>query len=74
MIGVYIKAMGGWPTFLLLASWFVCAEACRVGATVWLSHWTGVADMPGVRALATCPAWCITRIEFKMWKGKNMLT
>jgi len=47
VIAAYVKAMGGWPTFLLLASWFILAEACRVGATVWLSHWTGVADMPG---------------------------
>ena len=49
VIAAYVKAMGGWPTFLLLASWFILAEACRVGATVWLSHWTGVADMPGAQ-------------------------
>ena len=47
MVSIYIAAMGGWPVFLALAAWFLMAEAARVGATVWLSHWTGVADMPG---------------------------
>ena len=44
---MYIRAMGGYPIFLLLALWFIMCEAARVGATVWLSHWTGVADQPG---------------------------
>lgn len=47
VVKVYIKAMGGLPTFLVLVAGFLLAEAARVGATVWLSHWTGVADMPG---------------------------
>ena len=47
VVKVYIKAMGGLPTFLVLVAGFLLAEATRVGATVWLSHWTGVADMPG---------------------------
>lgn len=68
VITVYIKAMGGWPTFLVLATWFLLAEACRVGATVWLSHWTGVADMPGeVRKFGD-----IRFSKFKMytcWRG-----
>jgi len=57
VIAAYVKAMGGWPTFLLLASWFILAEACRVGATVWLSHWTGVADMPGAHYEKHQLAW-----------------
>jgi len=43
--------MGGMPTFLLLAAWFIMCEAARVGATVWLSHWTGVANQPGEYAV-----------------------
>ena len=55
VVKVYIKAMGGLPTFLVLVAGFLLAEAARVGATVWLSHWTGVADMPGaLPALAPC--------------------
>jgi len=50
IISVYIRAMGGWHIFAALALWFLLAEVCRVGATVWLSHWTGVADMPGALA------------------------
>ncbi len=46
-IRAYISAMGGFRVFLPLAACFLVAEAGRVGATVWLSHWTGVADMPG---------------------------
>jgi hypothetical protein len=57
VVKVYIKAMGGLPTFLVLVAGFLLAEAARVGATVWLSHWTGVADMPGaLPALAASPA------------------
>ena len=39
--------MGGWTHFALLMLWFVLTEAARVAATVWLSHWTNVADLPG---------------------------
>lgn len=51
VIKVYIRAMGGMPSFLLLAAWYLMCESARVGATVWLSHWTGVADQPGVLAI-----------------------
>ena len=47
MLMVYVNAMGGKLRFLLLLSWFVLVELCRVGATVWLSYWTGSADSPG---------------------------
>ena len=30
VVGVYIKAMGGWPTFLLLAAWFLMCELFAV--------------------------------------------
>ena len=43
---VYIKAMGGPTRFLLIMSWLVLVEVCRVGSTVWLSHWTNVANRP----------------------------
>ena len=36
--------MGGLLRFGLLMSWFVLVELCRVGATVWLSYWTGVTE------------------------------
>ncbi len=58
VISVYIRAMGGWHIFAALALWFLLAEVCRVGATVWLSHWTGVAGMPG--ALASS---CMSTLE-----------
>ena len=45
-LGVYIKAMGGLTRFLLLMSWLVLVEVCRVAATVWLSYWTNVANRP----------------------------
>lgn len=47
MLWAYIRAMGGIWRFGLLMSWFVLIEAARVGATVWLSHWTGAADQKG---------------------------
>lgn len=68
VISVYIRAMGGWHVFAALALWFLLAEVCRVGATVWLSHWTGVADMPG--ALAS--SWMST-LELHC-RGSNNLT
>jgi hypothetical protein len=49
--------MGGLPTFLVLVAGFLLAEAARVGATVWLSHWTGVADMPGEQNCSWALPW-----------------
>ena len=47
MLMVYVNAMGGKLRFTILMSWFLLVELCRVGATVWLSYWTGIADKPG---------------------------
>ncbi|KAL0044905.1 hypothetical protein WJX82_001780 [Trebouxia sp. C0006] len=47
MLMVYVNAMGGKFKFLVLMSWFLLVELCRVGATVWLSYWTGITDRPG---------------------------
>ena len=47
MLMVYVDAMGGKLRFTILMSWFLLVELCRVGATVWLSYWTGIADSPG---------------------------
>ena len=44
VIRVYITAMGGLLRFGLLMTWFVLVELCRVGATVWLSYWTGITE------------------------------
>ena len=44
VIRVYITAMGGLLRFGVLMTWFVLVELCRVGATVWLSYWTGVTE------------------------------
>ena len=41
----YITALGGWPAVTLLLTVFVSAELFRVGATVWLSIWTGALRM-----------------------------
>lgn len=51
MLMVYVNAMGGKLRFSILMSWFLLVELCRVGATVWLSYWTGIADNPGERIL-----------------------
>ena len=56
MLMVYVNAMGGKFRFLVLMSWFLLVELCRVGATVWLSYWTGITDRPGRPCL---PAPCI---------------
>lgn len=50
MLMVYVNAMGGKLRFTILMSWFLLVELCRVGATVWLSYWTGIADNPGAHA------------------------
>ncbi|KAL3160420.1 hypothetical protein ABBQ32_010743 [Trebouxia sp. C0010 RCD-2024] len=47
MLMVYVNAMGGKLRFSILMSWFLLVELCRVGTTVWLSFWTGIADNPG---------------------------
>ena len=47
VLNFYINAMGGKLKFSLLMSWFLLVEAARVGATVWLSHWTDTVDAPG---------------------------
>ncbi len=47
MLMVYVNAMGGKLRFIILLSWFLLVELCRVGATVWLSYWTGITDRPG---------------------------
>ena len=44
VLNFYISAMGGKWKFGLLMSWFLLVEAARVGATVWLSHWTDTVD------------------------------
>ena len=67
VIGVYIRAMGGLPNFLLLAAWFLMCEAARVGATVWLSHWTGAADRPGARAAGLC-----SRLDAPCYSSKSI--
>lgn len=54
MLMVYVNAMGGKLRFGILLSWFVLVELCRVGATVWLSYWTGNADKPGMLSVSTC--------------------
>jgi hypothetical protein len=43
VVKAYITALGGWPVVVLLFSVFILAELFRVGATVWLSIWTGEA-------------------------------
>ena len=53
MLMVYVNAMGGKLRFTILMSWFLLVELCRVGATVWLSYWTGIADKPGECVLQT---------------------
>lgn len=42
-----MKALGGIWGFGLLMSWYLLVEAARIGTTVWLSHWTGMADRKG---------------------------
>lgn len=37
----YVRALGGVPWALYLVFGFAAVEALRVGATVWLSVWTG---------------------------------
>lgn len=51
MLMVYVDAMGGKLRFTILMSWFLLVELCRVGATVWLSYWTGIVDNPGAQLL-----------------------
>jgi hypothetical protein len=41
VVKAYINALGGYPVVFLLFSIFILAELFRVGATVWLSIWTG---------------------------------
>lgn len=41
VVWAYMSALGGLPTVLLLVGGFVTTELLRVGATVWLSVWTG---------------------------------
>lgn len=41
VVKAYISALGGYPAVILLFTVFVSAELFRVGATVWLSIWTG---------------------------------
>lgn len=41
VVKAYITALGGWPVVVLLFTVFILAELFRVGATVWLSIWTG---------------------------------
>ena len=65
VVQTYIQAMGGWPRFSLLMLGFIMAEVARISATVWLSHWTSVADLPGTpprcarysHASGLCPVW-----------------
>jgi len=47
VLNVYIRSMGGAFRFSLLMALFVCVEAGRVCATVWLSTWTDTVDIPG---------------------------
>lgn len=58
MLMVYVNAMGGKLRFTILMSWFLLVELCRVGATVWLSYWTGIADKPGACVLQTTVFAC----------------
>jgi hypothetical protein len=44
VVKAYLVAMGGWPAFVILMIGFLGAELFRVGATVWLSIWTGEED------------------------------
>ena len=59
MLMVYVNAMGGKLRFTILMSWFLLVELCRVGATVWLSYWTGIADNPGAFAPPLPVSACI---------------
>ena len=63
MLMVYVNAMGGKLRFTILMSWFLLVELCRVGATVWLSYWTGIADSSGAH---TCPQNCLCSFA---WTG-----
>ena len=47
VLNVYIRSMGGAFRFSLLMALFVCVEAGRVCATVWLSTWTDTTDNAG---------------------------
>lgn len=60
VIQVYITAMGGLLRFGLLMTWFVLVELCRVGATVWLSYWTGVTEDGAGRMELHEAAWNAT--------------
>ena len=57
VIRVYITAMGGLLRFGVLMTWFVLVELCCVGATVWLSYWTGVTES-GARYMELQEAAC----------------
>jgi hypothetical protein len=43
VVWAYLSALGGAPALLVLLAGFVGTELLRVGATVWLSVWTGAA-------------------------------
>jgi hypothetical protein len=56
VVKAYINALGGYPVVFLLFSIFILAELFRVGATVWLSIWTGEHWYLGSIQLVECGA------------------
>lgn len=57
VVKAYINALGGYPVVFMLFSIFILAELFRVGATVWLSIWTGMHGAWGCRHKAAC--WAV---------------
>jgi hypothetical protein len=60
VVWAYLSALGGVPALLVLLAGFVGTELLRVGATVWLSVWTGAAIIPDrvSYAKAVCMNFC----------------
>lgn len=73
VLSAYIRAMGGWTHFGLLMLWFLLTEVARVAATVWLSHWTDVADQPGARQTSTVNALLMPCAENGLWRARHFV-
>jgi hypothetical protein len=59
VVWAYLSALGGVPAVLVLLAGFVGTELARVGATVWLSVWTGARPVMRVAGLCVCVCVCV---------------
>lgn len=63
MYGAYFGALGGAPAVIILIVGFLLTECLRVGATVWLSVWTG-----GSSIIIILKTVLLTFINNFMWR------